>query len=85
MRRGASDADLAKLAGLNILRVWEENERIAARLQRQRPSEATWLDRVWKQNYYGLPFSKCPTCVSCSNISYTGLSVYRLRYHPYQQ
>ncbi|TFL00742.1 dipeptidyl aminopeptidase [Pterulicium gracile] len=57
MRRGASDADLAKLAGLNILRVWEENERIAKRLQRQRrENEATWSDRLWKQNYYGLPF-----------------------------
>lgn len=59
MRRGASDADLAKLAGLNILRVWEENERIAKRLQRQRrENEATWSDRLWKQNYYGLPFSE---------------------------
>ncbi|KIY63813.1 hypothetical protein CYLTODRAFT_402639 [Cylindrobasidium torrendii FP15055 ss-10] len=57
MRRGASDQDLAKLAGQNILRVWEENERRAAVLSKQRrPSEITWRDRIWKQNYYGLPY-----------------------------
>ena len=57
MRRGASDADLAKLAGLNIFLVWEENELIARRLQRQRrENEATWSERMWKQNYHGLPF-----------------------------
>jgi membrane dipeptidase len=41
-RRGWSDADLAKLADGNILRVLGEVERIAARLQRTRtPSTAT--------------------------------------------
>lgn len=59
MRRGASEEDLAKFTQLNILRVWEENERIAKRLQKVRkPSEATWADRIWKQNYYGLPYSE---------------------------
>lgn len=41
-RRGWSDADLKKLAGENILRVFEQAERVAARLQRERaPSTAT--------------------------------------------
>jgi membrane dipeptidase len=42
MRRGWSDADIAKLAGDNILRVMAEAERVAAKLQTQRQaSEAT--------------------------------------------
>ena len=42
MRRGWSDADVAKLAGQNMLRVMEEAEQVAARLQAARPpSEAT--------------------------------------------
>lgn len=41
-RRGWSEADLRKLAGENILRVWAEAERVAERLQRERgPSIAT--------------------------------------------
>ena len=40
LRRGWSDADLAKLAGQNILRVMREAEVVAARLQKTRlPSE----------------------------------------------
>jgi membrane dipeptidase len=57
MRRGASEEDLAKFTQLNILRVWEANEKIAKRLQKTtKPSEATWVDREWRQNYYGLPY-----------------------------
>ncbi len=41
MRRGWSDADVAKLAGLNVLRVMERAEQVATRLQAARPpSEA---------------------------------------------
>ncbi len=41
MRRGWSDADVAKLAGLNVLRVMETTEQVATRLRMQRsPSEA---------------------------------------------
>jgi membrane dipeptidase len=38
MRRGWSDADVAKLAGLNVLRVMEQAEQVAARLQASRPA-----------------------------------------------
>ena len=35
IRRGWSDADLMKLAGGNVLRVLEANERVAKKLQAQ--------------------------------------------------
>jgi membrane dipeptidase len=38
IRRGWSDADLRKLAGENLLRVMARAERVAARLQRERPA-----------------------------------------------
>jgi membrane dipeptidase len=38
IRRGWSDADLRKLAGENVLRAMEQTERVAARLQRERPA-----------------------------------------------
>jgi membrane dipeptidase len=47
-RRGWSDADLAKLASGNVLRVLAENEKVAARLKKtEKPSTATieQLDR----------------------------------------
>lgn len=59
-RRGATEEDLAKFTQLNILRVWEANEKIARQLQKKSlPSEAYWSDRIWRQNYYGLPYSEC--------------------------
>jgi len=36
VRRGFSDADLAQVCGENLLRVWSEAERLAARLQAER-------------------------------------------------
>jgi membrane dipeptidase len=45
MRRGWSDSEVAKLAGLNMLRVMEEAEQVAARLRVARPaSEARLQD-----------------------------------------
>ena len=38
IRRGWSDAELRKLAGENLLRAMEQAERVAARLQRERPA-----------------------------------------------
>jgi membrane dipeptidase len=43
MRRGWSDADVAKLAGLNMLRVMEQAEQVAARLQAARPASEALL------------------------------------------
>ena len=40
--RGWSDADMRKLAGENVLRVFEQAEKVAARLQKERqPSTRT--------------------------------------------
>ena len=52
LRRGWTDADVRKVVGENILRVWTANEQIAARLRSERPpSTATIesLDGVRKQ------------------------------------
>jgi membrane dipeptidase len=38
IRRGWTDAELRKLAGENALRAMEQTERVAARLQRERPA-----------------------------------------------
>lgn len=42
-RRGWSEADLAKLAGENVLRAWREAEAVARRLQRERPPSTATL------------------------------------------
>ncbi|KAI0024372.1 putative dipeptidase [Xylariomycetidae sp. FL0641] len=34
LRRGVDDADAAKIAGRNVLRVWEEAEKVAAQMQK---------------------------------------------------
>ncbi|KAK8222874.1 membrane dipeptidase-domain-containing protein [Phyllosticta paracitricarpa] len=40
LRQGVSDADVAKIVGLNVLRVWDEVDAVAARLQKERlPAE----------------------------------------------
>jgi membrane dipeptidase len=44
MRRGWSDADVAKLAGLNVLRVMEQAEQVAARLRAERPPSEALVD-----------------------------------------
>jgi len=43
-RRGWSEADLRKLAGENVLRAFEEAERVAARLQRERPPSTATIE-----------------------------------------
>jgi membrane dipeptidase len=45
-RRGWNEADLRKLAGENILRVMEQAERVAARLQRERPASTATIDAL---------------------------------------
>ncbi|HEX2168362.1 MAG TPA: dipeptidase [Longimicrobiales bacterium] len=44
IRRGWSDADLRKLAGENVMRVWRESERVAARLRQQRPASTATIE-----------------------------------------
>jgi membrane dipeptidase len=45
-RRGWSDADLRKLAGENVLRVMRAAERVAARLQRERPPSTATIETL---------------------------------------
>ena len=46
MRRGWSDEDLGKLAGLNVLRVFREAEAVAARLRKERPASDVLIEEV---------------------------------------
>ena len=45
-RRGWSEADLAKLAGENVLRVMREAEAVARRLQRERPPSTATIEEL---------------------------------------
>ena len=44
LRRGWSDGDVKKVAGLNVLRVMAETEQVAARLQRERGPSAAQIE-----------------------------------------
>jgi len=44
LERGLSESDCKKIAGLNVLRVMRETERVAARLQRERKPSEMLLD-----------------------------------------
>jgi membrane dipeptidase len=46
LRRGFTDADVRKLAGENILRVWAANEQIAARLKAERPPSTATIEAL---------------------------------------
>ncbi len=46
MRRGWSDEDLGKLAGLNVLRAFRDAEKVAARLQKERPASDVLIEEV---------------------------------------
>ena len=49
MERGATDDQIRKFAGENILRVWSEVEKVAERIQAEgrKPNEAIWEGRTW--------------------------------------
>jgi membrane dipeptidase len=44
LRRGWSDGDVKRVIGLNVLRVLREAERVAARLQRDRPASTAQIE-----------------------------------------
>ena len=46
LRRGWTDADVRKLSGENILRVWAENEQMAARLKSERPPSIATIEAL---------------------------------------
>jgi membrane dipeptidase len=57
LRRGWSDGDVKRVIGLNVLRVMREAERVAARLQRERPASVAQIEVLdgWRSSapYYG--------------------------------
>jgi membrane dipeptidase len=46
MRRGWSDEDLGKLAGLNVLRAFRDAEKVAAKLQKERPASDVLIEEM---------------------------------------
>jgi membrane dipeptidase len=44
LRRGYSDGDVKKILGLNVLRVMEQAEQVAARLRRERPASTRTIE-----------------------------------------
>jgi membrane dipeptidase len=46
LRRGWTDEELGKLAGLNVLRAFRDAERVAARLQKERPASDALIEEL---------------------------------------
>jgi membrane dipeptidase len=46
LRRGWTDEEAGKLAGLNVLRAFRDAERIAARLQKERPASDALIEEL---------------------------------------
>lgn len=46
-RTNATDAQIAKVMGLNVLRVWSQCEEVAQQLAAQLPVESNWEGRQW--------------------------------------
>jgi membrane dipeptidase len=46
MRRGWTESDIKKLAGLNVLRVFRDVEKVAQRLQRERPASDALIEEL---------------------------------------
>ncbi|KAJ6036303.1 hypothetical protein N7540_000582 [Penicillium herquei] len=55
MRRGATDEQVKKLIGGNILRAWRQNESNAELFSKERPVEAVWEGRSWTRWNNPLP------------------------------
>ncbi|KAI1628917.1 putative dipeptidase [Exophiala viscosa] len=55
MRRGATDEQVRKLVGENILRAWRQNEVNAKRFSKELPVEDVWEGRRWTRWDNGLP------------------------------
>ena len=46
LRRGWTDEEIGKLAGLNVLRAFRDAERVAARLQKERPASDALIEEL---------------------------------------
>ncbi|KAJ5682213.1 hypothetical protein N7462_005378 [Penicillium macrosclerotiorum] len=55
MRRGATDLQVKKMVGQNILRAWRENERNAQNFVNEKPIEDVWEGRSWSRWNNPLP------------------------------
>jgi membrane dipeptidase len=48
LRRGWTDEEVKKLAGLNVLRAFREAEKVAERLRRERPASDALIEELDK-------------------------------------
>ena len=46
LRRGWTDEEIGKLAGLNVLRAFRDAEGVAARLQKERPASDVLIEEL---------------------------------------
>ncbi|RDW79549.1 dipeptidase-6 [Coleophoma cylindrospora] len=56
LENGASEEQIAKLAGENLIRVWEEAEAVSRKMRNILPGEGTWEGRKWERTDVGMPF-----------------------------
>ena len=56
MERGATDDQIAKLAGENLIRVWTEIEKVSKSSQAEKPNEEVWDGRHLERTDMGMPF-----------------------------
>jgi membrane dipeptidase len=55
MRRGWTEGDVKKLAGLNVLRVFRDVEKVAQRLQKERPASDALIEELDRERKEGEP------------------------------
>lgn len=48
----ATEEQIAKVMGLNVIRVWEQCEQVASSLSKMEPIETNWQDRQWVFHEY---------------------------------
>jgi membrane dipeptidase len=56
LETGASEEQISKLMGLNVVRVWKEAEIVSSKMKKMLPVESNWCDRRWEFYEYAKEF-----------------------------
>lgn len=71
----ATDAQIAKFMGGNVLRVWQENEQVARKLSLEPVTDTAWPGRVWDIPLFAKEFPEVyPGSMSRKKNRYSGPS-----------
>lgn len=56
-REDVTDEEVSGLIGNNVLRVWEQAEQVAAKMQKEgvKPTEEHWEGRIWEPENFDVP------------------------------